>query len=555
MRPPTSGAPPPSTTSDHAVVVVYRHNELVNCRDAVIAISRQTKHLSLIVNDAHFPNRDLICSRRYSTSQAKSLFLANYGLSQIPPSRLFFYSELIADAARIVADWEAGHREATNHRMNLPPHQDYVLEFRLFGVLARDFRSCDIYVSDSLLGTNRFFQLLNASRNAQLRITPLNRHLPLGSEAAAPEATLRVTVFSYSFMTDIRYFGAIISALNASKGVRASYVCQRFCYAATFGHDFVPYEAYRPQDSRVPRIGDGADRDPSYAEILSSTQAFQRATFKRFLEAESPDVVVTRDDTRPFINWLDEFRRSKGFKVIHVPHGMDQISRGYEVDPWFADKCALGLPGYDRAVVGSHDATGKAVLTGDLLRPTTDGRAFETVLRQRCAGKKVLLLPSQGFQETRRIIEMVTPVIRAASEYFLLIKRNPFEDFIDYEFDTQDLGKGQVCVTDHRDINALIGISHALITANSTSLLNAIQLGVPVLAFRPLISRTILEEAPGVLRFFETSGEIAAGLGALEKTSSDGGRRAAEDFLRRYFPYSASDAVNNITELVLGEVS
>src|SRR5205807_1657112 len=194
-----------------------------------------------------------------------------------------------------------------------------------------------------------------------------------------------------------------------------------------------------------------------------------------------------------------------------------------------------------------------AVVTGDLMRPATEGRP-ETP--PPCsAGKKVLLLPSQGSSETRRVIELVTPVLRAATDYALLIKPNPFEDFIDYQFDTEHINQGQVCVTDDRDINTLLGISDVLITANSTSLVNAVQLGVPVLAFRPLISRTILEEAPGVLRFFETSEEIAAGLRALERCSREGARRAADDFLRRYFPSTAADAVNEITELVLGEVS
>jgi hypothetical protein len=536
------------------VVVLYRHNELVNCRDAVIALSRQTKQLSLIVNDTYLPNRDVTCSRPYSAGREKTVFLANYGLSQISASRLFFYSELIADTAELVTDWEARHRKATSHRMNLPPHRDYVLEFHLFGVLAANFRDCDIYVSDSLLGTCRFFQLLNAARPEPLRIAPLNRYPAMDPGPAPREADRRVTVFSYSFMTDIRYFAPIVSALNESGDVRASYVCQRFCYAARFGHVFIPYEAYRPTGSRVPRITARAGREASEAEIASATHAFQRAIFQRFLESESPDVVVTRDDTSPFIAWLDEFRRSKGFKVIHVPHGVDQLTRQYEVDPWFADKCALGAPGYDRAVAGSSDASKKAVVTGDLLRPATGGRASETDPR-RGAEKKVLLLPSQGSHETRRVIELVTPVLRGAPDRFLLIKRNPFEDFIDYGFDTEDIDEDQVCVTDHRDINDLIGISDALITANSTSLLNAIELGVPVLAFRPLISRTILEEAPGVLHFFETSEEIAEGLRALEKTPAGTAHRAADDFVRRYFPSTAADAVSNITELVLDEIS
>jgi hypothetical protein len=551
MRPPTSSAPLSSPTSDHAVVVLYRHNELVNCRDAVVALSSRNKHISLIVNDTYLPNRDVICSRRYSTAQQKRRFLANYGLSEIPTGRLFFYSELIADAAGIVADWEARHREATGHRMNLPPHRDYVLEFQLFGVLAANFRDCQIHVSDSLLGTCRFFQLLNAGRSEPLRIAPLNRHPALSSGAAPPRAARRVTAFSYSYMTDIRYFGPIVAAMNASRGIRASYVCQRFCYAATFGHDFVPYEAYRPKDSPV--AGIPAERAGTYAETLSDTHAFQRAIFERFLAAESPDVVVTRDDTLPFIAWLDEFRRAMGFKVIHVPHGMDQLTREYEVDPWFADKCALGRPGYDRAVGGSNDASAKAVLTGDLLRPATDGRP-ET-LPPAWADKRVVLLPSQGSEETRKVIELVAPVLRADADYLLLIKSNPFEDFIDYQFDTGDINRDQVCVTDDPDINGLLSISDALITANSTSLVNAIELGVPVLAFRPLISRTILEEARGVLRFFETAEDIGAGLRALEKRSRDGSRLAADDFLRRYFPSTAADAASTITELVLGEVA
>jgi hypothetical protein len=524
------------------VVVLSRHNDLVGFREAVDVLARD-RRLSLVVNDTHVPNRDLRGHKGYAPTRAKQLFLANYGLSDFPVSEFFFYSELIPEIDHVIADWERNYRAASGHRMNLPPHRDYVLELRLFDVLVAQFRDRQLYVGDSVLGTHRFLELLNAGLGDPLRIEPLHRYAALGPEAAREGS--RVSFFSYSFMTDDRYFGPVISELGSSHGTRAEHVCQRYCHALVQGSDFVPYEVYRPARSR--RESDGG---PAYEGVLARTRAYQRGVLESFLEREAPDVVVTRDDTLPFIAWLDELRQIRGFKVIHVPHGMDQIAREYDVDPWFADRCALGSPGLARAPDAS---AGKAVLTGDLLRPGGDGGKRDPALRRRFAGRRVLLLPSQGSHETRRVIDLVAPVLREAPDYLLLIKPNPFEDFIDYDLDTQQLGGG-VRMSEGDDIADLLSVSEALITANSSSLVRAIEQRVPVLAFRPLLSRTILEETPGALSFFETSEEIAEQLQALERMPDEAKRAAAGEFLTRYFPVPASDAVTNLTELVVSEL-
>ncbi|MBU1172968.1 MAG: CDP-glycerol glycerophosphotransferase family protein [Proteobacteria bacterium] len=363
---------------------------------------------------------------------------------------------------------------------------------------------------------------------------------------------------------------------------------------------------------------DTAAIDDSYRKLLGgrpmryiSLKKHSKKEINRVLSLERPDILVlTREETTPVEPLFLELGKEKGIPTLLVPHGMrvPNMERVWEAEGKFARLKSLtklakqgyrklvrnpisapqllrtgiframndfkhgGLSRYDRfSKIAVYGPAMREILIGEGVSPdnvvVTGSPKMDRYLTDEGkdnslpVGDKVLLLTNYfvefGLWNTKqreRFILDVCSVVGALSSHTLRIKIHPVsEDIRDYENIVRKYDL-HTELYQHCSLSELISECDIAITTTSTTGLEAMAAGKPMIAYNPHHNVTAYGNTSGAFLAYNVTELFFALLGLLKDGVSKDQREMAAEFVYQQAYIQDGKAADRIVDLIIKTV-
>ncbi len=230
------------------------------------------------------------------------------------------------------------------------------------------------------------------------------------------------------------------------------------------------------------RPGEGRHFDEVFLDAARYVEAV-----RALLLAMRPSLLVVMNELRVLGRAAVLTARVQRVPTLHVQHGI--------MADWLlwrkvhSDRIAVWGEENRRALIKAGVEPARIVVTGnpafDHLARGVEMEAMERVRRslQLDATRPLLLVTTQNdsFAASRRQIEAVVAAARQFPALQIVVKLHPADDFAPYERLQRELADIHLHLTQHTDLAALLALSDLLVTRFSTTALEAMLQGKPVI--------------------------------------------------------------------------
>ncbi len=230
------------------------------------------------------------------------------------------------------------------------------------------------------------------------------------------------------------------------------------------------------------RPGEGRRFDETFLDAAGYVEAV-----RALLLALRPSLLVVMNDLRVLGRAAVLTARVQGVPTLHLQHGI--MADWLLWQKVHSDRIAVWGEENRRALVEAGVAPGRIAVTGnpafDRLAQGVEPERMERVRRSLRleAGRPLLLVTTQNdsFAASRRQIEAVVVAAREFPALQIVVKLHPADAFAPYQRLQRELAGVDLHLTQHSDLAALLALSDLLVTRFSTTALEAMLQGKPVI--------------------------------------------------------------------------